>query len=242
MAVPHIADQMNLASLLTPTAASSITAPAAAPRDDARAHAERQRQRRAVGVARRKTEQHRPGKFREQVRDDGPARRTAPPARRSAASRRTRSPTRAASSPPGAAASACGRCGTAARRLRRGTGRCPAGGSNAYGVPSDASELRQRAADEHAASLAGAQRSRACGCAISPSRFGPAQTRCERVAIVAGRALRQPALEHRPVERDDAAARRQPREQGRVVAVADEGLRVPADVAGSSSGSICTLP
>ena len=34
---------------------------------------------------------------------------------------------------------------------------CPAGGSNAYGVPSDASRLRQRAAEQHAARFAGAQ-------------------------------------------------------------------------------------
>ena len=45
--------------------------------DDARPHAERQRHAGAVGVARGKPEQHRPGKVREQIRDDRARARTA---------------------------------------------------------------------------------------------------------------------------------------------------------------------
>ena len=68
-----------------------------------------------------------------------------------------------------------------------------------------------------------------CGCAISPDRLRRAQAAKERVAIVAGLAARQPPFDHRPVKRDDAAGQRQPGQQRRVVAVADERLGRPGE-------------
>ena len=106
-----------------------------------------------VGVARRKAEQDRPGKSFEQVgnhrldggsavarlvaarqlaEDDGRRARRMPD-RRSCVSMRSMRYGRSATS--------------SMNRM------CPAGGSNAYGVPSEASKLRQRAAEQDAARL-----------------------------------------------------------------------------------------
>ena len=167
-------------------------------------HAERQRQRRPVRVARRQAVQHRALENpRALVR-----RRAGPsgcrPARRSAAARRRRSPRRAPRTPLSRScvsirSSRYGRSPTSSRNSTQ-----PSGGSNAYGVPSDAVELRQRAADQHAASPRRAAASRAAG-ARSRRSARPAQAPHERVAVVAGRTAREPPLEHRAVERDDAA-------------------------------------
>ena len=48
------------------------------------------------------------------------------------------------------------------------------------------------------------------GCVISPAGSARQRQRAERVAIVPGLPARQPAFDHRPVKRHDAALKRQP--------------------------------
>ena len=82
----------------------------------------------------------------------------------------------------------------------------PGGGSNAYGVPSDAVSCVSVPPTSIPVGLAGLQDLELSDATISPDRLGAAEAAQERVAIVAGLALRQPSLDHRPVKRHDAAA------------------------------------
>ena len=100
----------------------------------------------------------------------------------------------------------------------------PSGGSKAYGVPSDATSCVDRAAEQRTlrprpARSTSSPRARARG-----RRRRPISAQ-KRALVVAGGAARQTAFEHRAVQRVMPQPQCQPREQRRVVAVADEQLR-----------------
>ena len=106
---------------------------------------------------------------------------------------------------------------------------CPAGGSNAYGVPSDASRLVSVPPSRTPSASPGRSTSTWL-CEIRPAGSARVSTPGEGVEIVGALPFREAAVDHRPVEADDAALAGQPREQRGVVAVADERLRGAADV------------
>ena len=144
----------------------------------------------------------------------------------------------------GAAASACDRGDTAARSTSSMNSTQPSGGSNAYGVPSDAASCVSVPPNSGPAASPVSKTSTGLGRAARRAGASPCSSAQERRSRRSRRGPRdEPALDHRPVERRDAALAGQPRQERRVVAVADEQLRArrcgsPA----SSSGSSCTLP
>ena len=140
------------------TAASSMMSAGVGAGDDARLDAERQRHAGAVGMARRQAEQHRPAEVRRADR-----RRTAliagPPS--AGSSQRGSSPKTIADARDSRPDS---RSCVSMRSIRYGRSAtssmnrmCPAGGSNAYGVPSDASSCVSVPPSRTPARLAGPQ-------------------------------------------------------------------------------------
>ena len=177
-------------------------------------------------MARRQAEQHR---ARESPRSSSattarsPVRR--PPARRSAAARRRRAPTARDRMPlrhscVSMRSSRYGRSATSSRNSTQ-----PGGGSNAYGVPSEAQSWVSVPPTSMPAASPGCSTS-TCGCEISPAGSARHRHARERVAIVARLPAREAPFEHRAVERRRCrTCSGQPREQRGVVAVADERLR-----------------
>ena len=100
----------------------------------------------------------------------------------------------------------------------------PAGGSNAYGVPSDAASCVS--VPPYSGPLASPSRRTTNVSGLhDESRDVPSNQPGERRFIVAVGSPRQPALDHRPVERRDPALTGQPRQERGVVAVRNEQLR-----------------
>ena len=155
------ADQVNARGSLT-TAASSMISLGRGVGHDARAHAERQRQRRAVGVPRR-------------AGRTAPARESPPAARRRrrapsdappgssqrGISPKTTAEARAEQARSAAAASACDRCGTGRSPTSSRNSTSRRAESKAYGVPSDASSCVSVPPTSMPGGFAGAQRPRA---------------------------------------------------------------------------------
>ena len=85
-------------------------------------------------------------------------------------------------------------------------------------------QLRERSAQQRCRPPRRAESSRAAGAIMRRRSARACRPASNDVAVVAGRAARQTAVEHRPVKRDDAAADRQAGQHRRDVAVADERL------------------